>query len=195
MYTPMTGASFFNVSLLAEDDLNWIVSKGRLITAVNVRGSTMKQYIDESAVKPTPLQVDSTGIAQSPTGGTATLIKIKENLKEIQEYNYRNSLVKQQIFCTLTDKMYLRVQEFDSASAIWAELCAIHQDKTKLTQMDLRCHMHETQCQEGSDVKEHFGALRRLKQSLTGAGEIIETRYGDSMSILVGANLVVNPKG
>ena len=29
----------------------------------------------------------------------------------------------------------------------------------------------------------------------TGVGEIVETRYSDSASILVGAKLVVDPKG
>ena len=53
---------------------------------------------------------------------------------------------------------------------MWKELCAIHQDKTKLTQMDLRWRMHETRCQEGGDIKDHFGALRRLKQSYAGIG-------------------------
>ena len=66
--------------------------------------------------------------------------------------------------------MYLQVQEFESASEIWMELCVIHEDKTKLTQMDLQQQMHETCCQEGGDIKEHFGTLRRLKQSLVGMG-------------------------
>ncbi|KAG1749275.1 hypothetical protein EDB19DRAFT_1904790 [Suillus lakei] len=57
MDTPMTGTSLFNVPQLAKDGLNWIVYKGGLLTAVNARGSTMKQYIDRSAVKPTPLWV------------------------------------------------------------------------------------------------------------------------------------------
>ena len=39
--TPITGYNFFNVPQLAEDGLNWIIYKGRLLTAVNARGSTM----------------------------------------------------------------------------------------------------------------------------------------------------------
>ena len=129
----------------------------------------MGQYINGSIREPTPLKTDENGVPLGPKGEAATPAQIKENLDEIQEYHYRNLLVKQQIFGTLTDEMYLQVQEFESASKIWTELCAIHQDKSKLTQTDLRRQIHETCCQEG-DVKEHFDALRRLKQSLAGMG-------------------------
>ena len=185
MDTTTPSSSFFNVPQLTEDGSNWIIYKGRLLTAVNARGSTMRQYIDGTAKEPDPLKADTARIPQSLNGGTATSDEIKENLKEIQEYHYRNSLVKQQIFSTITDEMYLRVQEFDSTSRIWMELCAIHQDKTKLTQTDLWQHMHETRCQEEGDVKEHFGVLHRLKQSLAGMGVRVEDE--DYTTILVGS--------
>ena len=81
--------------------------------------------------------------------------------------------------------MYLQVQEFKSTSKIWKELCAIHQDKTKLTQTDLRRRMHETRCQEGGDIKDHFGALRRLKQSLAGMGVKVDDE--DDTAIIMGS--------
>ena len=145
--TPLTGSLFFNIPQLAKDGLNWIVYKGRLLTTVNARGSIMGQYIDGSAMEPIPLKTNTAGVPQSPNGRAATPDEIKKNLKEIQEYHHRNSLVKQQIFSTLTDEMYLQVQEFESTSKIWKELCTIHQDKTKLTQTDLQRQMHETHCQ------------------------------------------------
>ena len=135
--TTITGSNFFNVPQLAEDGSNWIIYKGRLLTAVNARGSTMGQYLDGSVQEPTLLQTDSNGVPIGPAGGAATPAEIKENLNKIQEYQYRNSIVKQQIFSTLTDDTFLRVQEFESASKIWMELCAIHEGKTKLTQIDL----------------------------------------------------------
>ena len=107
--TPLTGSSFFNVPQLAKDGSNWIVYKGQLLTAVDARGSTMGQYIDGSAMEPAPLKTNTAGVLQSPNRGAATPDEIKENLKKIQEYHYWNSLVKQQIFSTLMDKMYLWV--------------------------------------------------------------------------------------
>ena len=183
--TTITGSNFFNVPQLAEDGLNWIIYKGRLLTAVNARGSTMGQYLDGSVQEPTLLQTDSNGVPIGPAGGAATPAEIKENLNEIQEYQYRNSIVKQQIFSTLTDDTFLRVQEFESASKIWMELCAIHEGKTKLTQIDLRRQLHETRCQEGGDVKEHFSALRRLKQSLAGMG--VKVADEDYTAIIMGS--------
>jgi hypothetical protein len=41
----------------------------------------------------------------------------------MDEYNQKNSLVKQQIFSTITDWLLLRMQKLESASEVWAEIC------------------------------------------------------------------------
>ena len=146
----------------------------------------MGPYIDGRAQEPTPLKIDQTRVPLGPKGEAVIAAEIKEKLDEIQEYNYRDSLVKQQIFSTLTDKTYLRVQEYESASKIWMELCTIHEDRTKLTQIDLQWQMHETCCQEG-DIKEHFGTLRRLKQSLARMG--VKVAGEDYTTIIMGSLL------
>ena len=44
--------------------------------------------------------------------------------------------------------------------------------------------MHETHCQEGGDIKDHFGTLRRLKQSLAGMGVKVDDE--DYTAIIMG---------
>jgi uncharacterized circularly permuted ATP-grasp superfamily protein len=46
--------------------------------------------------------------------------------KSIDEFYQKNSLVKQQVFSTISDRLLLRVQKLDSAASIWAEICDIH---------------------------------------------------------------------
>ena len=93
--TPVTGSNFFNIPQLAEDGSNWFIYKGQLLMAVNVRGSSMGQYIDGSAEEPAPLRIGSNGVTLGPKGEAATPAEISEKQNKIQEYHYRDSLVKQ----------------------------------------------------------------------------------------------------
>src|SRR6267154_1888448 len=78
------------------------------------------------------------------------------------------------VFSTITDQLLLRVQKLDGASSIWAEICQIHEGKTKLVQIDLRRRLQDLRCEENDDVKAHFSELLRLRESLAGMGSAIE---------------------
>ncbi|KAJ8582899.1 hypothetical protein M405DRAFT_776031, partial [Rhizopogon salebrosus TDB-379] len=121
---PSTNA-LFNVPQLAEDGSNWITYKERALTALGARG--LMHYTDGCAVKPIPFMVDSAGNAMKKDGTAATQTEIDELDEKIDIYHQKNSLVKQQIFSTITDRLLLRVQKLDEASKIWAEICTIHE--------------------------------------------------------------------
>ncbi|KAG1849429.1 hypothetical protein DFJ58DRAFT_636924, partial [Suillus subalutaceus] len=71
-------------------------------------------------------------------GTVPTQTDIDELDKKIDEYYQKNSLVKQQVFSTITDRLLLRVQKLEAAHEVWAEICQIHEGKTELVQIDLR---------------------------------------------------------
>jgi hypothetical protein len=48
----------FNIPKLADDGLNWITYKERMLTAIGARG--LMRYTDGCKVKPDPFEVDST---------------------------------------------------------------------------------------------------------------------------------------
>lgn len=100
---PSTNSALFNVPKLTEDGSNWIT--------------------DGRAVKPIPFEIDeSTQVVMKPDGSTASQTEIDELDKKIDEFHQKDSLVKQQIFSTITDRLLLRVQKLDRASAIWDEM-------------------------------------------------------------------------
>ncbi|KIK32341.1 hypothetical protein CY34DRAFT_101732, partial [Suillus luteus UH-Slu-Lm8-n1] len=117
---PGTTSTLFNVPKLAEDGSNWITYKERTLTAISARG--LMRYVD----------------GRAPDGSNPTEKEIEERDKKLDEYDQKNSLVKQQVFSTITDRLLLRVQKLESASEVWAEICQIHEDKTELVQIDLR---------------------------------------------------------
>jgi hypothetical protein len=167
---PGTTSALFNVPKLAEDGSNWITYKERTLTAISARG--LMRYADGRALEPLPYPVDEkTGSLKPKADGSIPNEKeIEERDKKIDEYDQKNSLVKQQVFSTITDRLLLRVQKLESASEVWAEICQIHEDKTELVQIDLRRRLHETRCDEGGDVKAHFAEMLRLRESLAGMG-------------------------
>jgi hypothetical protein len=76
------------------------------------------------ANKPTPYKLDANmGALTKPDGSVPTQTKIDELDKKIDEYQQKNTLVKQQVFSTIMDRLLLRVQNLGAASLIWAEIC------------------------------------------------------------------------
>jgi hypothetical protein len=179
---PGTNA-LFNVPQLADDGSNWITYKERALTALGARG--LMRYADGRAVKPVPFTLDSAGKTVKKDGTPATQTEIDDSDEKIDIYHQKNSLVKQQIFSTITDRLLLRVQKLDEASKIWAEICTIHEGKSELVQIDLRRRLQETRCDEGGDVKAHFSEMFRLRESLAGMGAVISDN--DFYAIILGS--------
>jgi hypothetical protein len=181
---PSSNSVLFNIPKLADDSLNWITYKERMLTAIGARG--LMRYTDGCKVKPDPFEVDSTTKKLKKPDGTTPTDKEIEDLDDlIDEYHQKDSLVKQQIFSTITDQLLLRVQSLGSASKIWSEVCKIHEGKTELVQIDLRRRLQEMRCEEGGDIKAHFGEQLRLRESLAGMGASIEDR--DFYAITLGS--------
>lgn len=172
---PSTNSTLFNVPKLAEDGTNWITYKERTLTAIGARG--LMRYADGRARKPVPYAIDAkTRLPTKSDGTAATQDEIDALDKKLDEFYQKDSLVKQQIFSTITDRMLLRVQKLEVASKVWAEICDIHEGKTELVQIDLRRRLQETRCEESGDVKAHFSELLSLRESLAGMGAAIEDR-------------------
>ena len=127
--------------------------------------------------------VDSVGIVTKFVVCRCT--EIEELDKKIDEFFMKDSLVKQHIFSTITDRLLLRVQKLDNASKIWEEIRSIHEGKSDLVQIDLHCRLHETRCEEGGDVKAHLGELLRLRELLASMGASLDDK--DFSAIIMGS--------
>ncbi|OJA12498.1 hypothetical protein AZE42_13426 [Rhizopogon vesiculosus] len=155
---PSSNSSLFNVPQLVEDGTNWITYKERILTVIGARG--LMWYVDGQATKPIPYALDAkTGKPVKPDGMPLTATEIEELDDKIDKFYQKDSLVKQQIFGTITDRLLLRVQKLKVSAKIWAEVCVIHEGKTELVQIDLRRRLQDMRCEEGGDVKAHFGKL------------------------------------
>jgi hypothetical protein len=144
------------------------------------------RYVDGRAVQPIPFVVDAkTGAVTKPDGTLPSQTEIDDLNKKLDEYYQRNSLVKQQVFSTITDRLLLRVQKLEAASDVWKEVCQIHEGKTELVQIDLRRRLQETRCDENGDVRAHFSEILQLCESLAGMGASINEK--DFYAIILGS--------
>jgi len=116
---------------------------------------------------------------------TAAEIEAHEDL--IDEFYYKDSLAKQQLFSTILDHVLLQVQSLDNSSMIWKEICRIHEGKSDLVKIDVQWRLSETQCEESGDMRLHFFELRRLHELLAGMGVSIPD--DDFTTIIMGSLL------
>jgi hypothetical protein len=99
--------TLYNVPQLAENGGNWITYKEHVTIAINARG--LRRYIEGCAVCPAPLamSVASPPVPLMPGGTAATDAEIEAHEDKIDEYHHKDSLVKQQIFSMITDRVLL----------------------------------------------------------------------------------------
>jgi hypothetical protein len=59
---------------------------------------------------------------------------------------------------------------------MWKERKTLHKGKSALVKADVRKRMLLARCDEGGDVKAHFGELNRLHQIMAGMGAIVDDK-------------------
>src|SRR5882762_1428718 len=183
---PSSSSALFNIPKLADDGTNWITYKERLLTTISARG--LMRYVEGRAVKLEPFKLDPKGkklLKEDTTEATEAEWEARED--KIDEWYQKDSLAKQHIFSTIMNRLLLRIKKLGDASKIWAEICKIHEGKTELVQVDLRRRLQDTRCEEGNDVRNHFGEMMRMQEELAGMGTVIEEC--DFYAILLGSLL------
>jgi hypothetical protein len=68
---------------------------------------------------------------------------------------------------------------------MWKEINTLHEGKSALVKADVRKCMLLARCDEGGDVKVHFGELNRLCQIMAGMGMIVNDE--DYAAIVMGS--------
>jgi hypothetical protein len=81
--------------------------------------------------------------------------------------------------------MMLQISHQTTGAAMWKEIKTLHEGKSALVKADVRKHMLLARCDEGGDVKAHFGELNRLRQIMAGMGAIVDDE--DYTAIIMGS--------
>src|SRR5258708_5950247 len=126
---PTTSSVLFNIPKLAKDGTNWITYKERMLTAISAQG--LMHYINGQVKQPIPFTIDpSNNTPVRADGKPAMEVEIEALDDKLNEFCQKDSLVKQHIFSTISDRLLLCIQSLQSASKIWAKIHKIHEGKT-----------------------------------------------------------------
>jgi len=138
---PSGSSSLFNIPQLPEDGSNWVTYKNRMLIAL--RACSLGEYVEGTATKTAHYVANFVGVVVKVDRSTASQDEIKENRKEVNEYEQKDSLIQQHIFSTITDCVMLQLESLDSGSAMWKELQKLHEGKSALVkvvwEIDSRC--------------------------------------------------------
>ena len=108
---PSGSSSLFNIPQLAEDGSNWVTYKNRMLIALRARG--LGEYVEGTATKTARYVANSAGTVVKADGTVASQDEIKENRKEVNEYEQKDSLVQQHIFSTIMDRVMLQLESLE----------------------------------------------------------------------------------
>jgi hypothetical protein len=81
--------------------------------------------------------------------------------------------------------MMLQISHQTTGAAMGKGIRMLHEGKSALVKADVRKHMLLAHCDEGRDVKAHFGELNRLHQIMASMGAIVDDE--DYAAIVMGS--------
>src|SRR5882762_747521 len=100
---PSSSSVLYNIPKLADDGLNWITYKERMLNVIGMRG--LMRYVDGQVKQPIPFALDTSQTPLNMSGKPAMDTEIKELDDKLDEFCQKNSLVKQYIFSTISDRL------------------------------------------------------------------------------------------
>ena len=93
--------------------------------------------------------------------------------------------VKAQIFNTIPDSLLIEVRKLTTTKDVWDFVCARHEGKGIMVNVDLCHQMQELKCKEDTDVHMHLEAMMMMYEELSGMGGTPDPK--EYLTILLGS--------
>ena len=99
---------------------------------------------------------------------------MEEYEKKEDEYTQRENQVKQLIYETVSNQMFIILQKLPTATEIWTRLCEEYKDKSDMVIIDTCQRLQNMHCPKDRNICNHFAEIMRLQEELEGIGAAIE---------------------
>ncbi len=97
--------------------------------------------------------------------------KEAEDMEEaLDEYERKEASVREVIYETISQSMFLQIKNEPTASKLWSKLVSIMQEKGDLIQVSILTKLQTMICLADDDVRAHLGKMKELKEQLEGMG-------------------------
>ncbi|KAH7917351.1 hypothetical protein BV22DRAFT_1026512, partial [Leucogyrophana mollusca] len=131
-FTTKLGDDFLRVPKLVADGSNWVIYKDRLQWSANARG--LLGHVNGK--KPKPVNpAEGKDASWTPTADEKKLIDSFP--KDLEEWETRDAVVKQQIAGTLPDSLFIRIRALNTASEIWTLLSNEFENRSRIVTVEL----------------------------------------------------------
>jgi hypothetical protein len=153
---------------LKDDGSNWITYRERITNTLTHKG--LKRHVLGTARTPTEIEIKSNKVYKK--GGTKELTstEIEAIEKAFDEFEQKEASVREVIYETIGQSLFLQVKNEASAAKVWTKLVSIMEKKGDLIQVSLLAKMQNKICLEDDDVRAHLATMSELKEQLEGMG-------------------------
>ena len=153
---------------LKNDGSNWITYRERIMNTLTHKG--LKRHVLGTARKPTEIEIKSDKVYKKGNTMELTSTQIKEIEKEVDQFEQKEASVREVIYETIGQSLFLQVKNEPTAAKVWSKLVSIMEKKGDLIQVSVLAKMQTMICLENDDVRAHLATMSELKEQLEGMG-------------------------
>ena len=130
----------------------------------------LKRHVSGTARTPTEIEFKSNKVYKK--GGTTELTstQIDEIEKEIDHFEQKEASVREVIYETIGQSLFLQIKNEPTAAQVWTKLVSIMEKKGDLIQVSVLAKMQTMICLENDDIRAHLATMSELKEQLEGMG-------------------------
>ena len=153
---------------LKDDGTNWITYRERIINTLTHKG--LKRHVTGTARKPAEVEFKDNKAYEKGTTSELTPTMLTTLEKEQDEYEQKQASVREVIYETIGQSLFLQVKNEDTAAKVWDKLVLIMEKKGDLIQVSVLSKLQTMVCLEDDDVRAHLANMSELKEQLEGMG-------------------------
>ena len=153
---------------LQDDGSNWITYRERIINTLTHKG--LKRHVLGTARIPTETEIKSDKVYKKGGVIELTSTQIEEIEKETDDFEQKEASVREVIYETIGQSLFLQIKNETSAAKVWTKLVSIMEKKGDLIQVSILAKMQNKLCLEDDDVRAHLATMSELKEQLEGMG-------------------------
>ena len=162
---------FIRLEKLKDDGTNWVTYRERVTNTMTHKG--LRRHFMGTMRKPATMTEKKTGEfyktgdqSQKPLSDT----EVEAMEKATDEYQQKEASVREVIYETISQSMFLQIKNEPTAAKVWSKLVSIMQEKGDLIQVSILTKLQTMICLEDNDIRAHLAKMNELKEQLEGMG-------------------------
>ncbi|KAJ7231727.1 hypothetical protein B0H12DRAFT_986303, partial [Mycena haematopus] len=160
---------------LKDDGSNWGNYKEMVFNAITAKG--LRRHATGTAKAPAEL-VSRDGEYFFPNRlAPLSEDELEEHETKIDEYLQKQAQVRQIIYETVSEAMFIRIKSQATAALMLGQLISIYENKGEMVQMDTLTRLRTMRCLDDDDVVKHITEMQRLKEALDTMGAPLDDTH------------------